>query len=123
MAGLNNHIAVSFLIVGYTKFALDWCFGLLKRAFQCTRVGCLDDIVRVVEVSAEVNHAQLVGAQDGTVIVPMYDWAGFFDPYFKQAAFKGIKMLHHMRFSNMHHGKAFVKNNVDSQENEISSAA
>ena len=120
MTGLNNHITVSFLIVGHTKFAPDWCFGLLKRAFRRTRVGCLDDIVRVVEESAEVNHAQLVGAQDGTVIVPTYDWAGYFDPYFKQAAFKGIKMLHHMRFSNTHHGKAFVKNSVDSQEKEIS---
>ena len=96
MAGLNNHITVSFLIVGHTKFAPDWCFGLLKRAFRRTRVGCLDDIVRVVEESAEVNHAQLVGAQDGTVIVPTYNWAGYFDPFFKQAAFKGIKMMHHM---------------------------
>ena len=92
MTGLNNHITVSFLIVGHTKFAPDWCFGLLKRAFRRTRVVCLDDIVRVVEESAEVNHAQLVGAQDGTVIVSMYDWAGYFDPYFKQAAFKGIKL-------------------------------
>lgn len=66
MVGLNDSISVSFLIVGHTKFAPDWCFGLLKRAFQRTRVDCLDDIVRVVEESAEGNHAQLVGAQDGS---------------------------------------------------------
>ena len=72
--GLNDNITVSFLIVGHTKFAPDWCFRLLKRVFRRTRVGCLDDIVRVVEESAEVNHAQLVGAQDGTVIVPTYNW-------------------------------------------------
>ena len=98
MVGLNN-ITVSFLIVGHTKFAPDWCFGLFKRAFRRTRVGCLDDIVLIGEQSADANHAQLVRAQDGTVIVPTYDWAGYFDPFFKQAAFKGIKAMHHMRFS------------------------
>ena len=67
-----------------------------------------------------MNHAQLVGAQDGTVIVPTYNWADYFDPFFKQNAFKGIKAMHHMRFSNQHLGKAFVKNSVDSQEREIS---
>ena len=82
MVGRNNSISVSFLIMGHTKFAPDWCFGLLKRAFRRRRVGYLD-IVRVVEESAEVNHAQLVGAHDGTVIVPTYDWAGYFDPFFK----------------------------------------
>ena len=28
------------------------------------------DIVRVVETSAAVNHAQLIGTQDGKVLVP-----------------------------------------------------
>lgn len=88
MAGLNDNITVSLLIVGHTKFAPDWCFSLLKRAFPRTNVGCLDDIVRVVEESAEVNHAQLVGAQDGTVSVLTYNWAEFFDPFFKQAGNK-----------------------------------
>ena len=119
MVGLNDNITVSFLIIRHTKFAPDWCFGLLKRAFRRTKVGCFDDIVQVVE-SAEVNDAQLVGAQDGTVIVPTYNWADYFDPFFKQAAFKGIKLMHHMRFSKTHHGKVLVKNSVDSQEREIS---
>ncbi len=32
----NRHekITLSFLIVGHTKFAPDWCFGLLKRKFR-----------------------------------------------------------------------------------------
>ena len=72
-----------------------------------------------MEESAEINHTQLVGAQDGTV-VPTYNWADYFDPFFKQAAFKGIKVMHHMRFSKTHHGKVLVKNSVDSQEREIS---
>jgi len=43
-------ITMSFLIVGHTKFAPDWAFRLLKQRF---RVDCLDDLVRVVEGSAE----------------------------------------------------------------------
>ena len=89
--------SVCHLIVGHTKFTPSWWYGLLKRAFRCTKVGCLD-IVQVVEESTEVNHAQLVGALDGTVIMSTYDWAGYHDPYFKQTAFKGIKVMHHKNF-------------------------
>ena len=73
LTGLSREIELSFLRVGHTKFSPDWCFGLLKRTYKRTKVGCLDDIVRVVETSAEVNHAQLVGKQDGTVVVPVYN--------------------------------------------------
>ena len=59
LVGLHESITLSFLIVGHTKFSPDWCFGLFKRRFRHTRVGCLDDIVRVVETSAEVNFGQL----------------------------------------------------------------
>ena len=61
---------LSFLVAGHTKFSPDGCFGLFKRRYRQGRVGCLDDTVRVVASSAEVNTAQLVGAQDGTVVVP-----------------------------------------------------
>ena len=84
MVGLNDEITLSFLIVGHTKFSPDWCFGLLKRAFRRTKVGCLDDIVRVVENSATVNHAQLVGTQSGEVLVMTYDWSEFFSEPYRQ---------------------------------------
>ena len=61
MSGLNKSITLSFLIVGHTKFSPDWCFGLFKQAYWRTNIGCLDDIVRVVETSAEANHAQNLG--------------------------------------------------------------
>ena len=50
---LIKSITMSFLIVGHTKFAPDWVFRLLKQRFRKTRVDCLDDLVRVVEGSAE----------------------------------------------------------------------
>ena len=107
------------LIVGHTKFSPDWCFGLLKREFRRTKVGCLDDIVWVVEKSAKVNHVQLVGTQDGQVLVPTYDWSEFFSSHFRQTALKGIKSLHHLRFSHTHTGSVFVKESVSSPERAI----
>ena len=80
MAGLNQKIEISFMLVGHTKFAPDWAFGLLKLKFRRTPVGCLDDMVRVVEQSASINKAQLVGKEDGTVLVNQYNWAAFLTP-------------------------------------------
>ena len=119
LVGLNKKITLSFLIVGHTKFSPDWCFGLFKQAFRRTKIGCLDDIARVVDESAVVNHAQLVGRQDGTVVVPTYDWAKFFDTPFRQAALKGIKSMHHLTFTDTKPGSAIVKDTVSSPEREI----
>jgi hypothetical protein len=52
MTGLNE---ISFTLVGHTKFTPDWCFGLLKQKFGRTKVGCLQDIGRVVNDSAAWN--------------------------------------------------------------------
>ena len=68
------------MLVGHTKFAPDWAFGLLKQKFRRMPVGCLDDMARVVEQSASINKAQLIVKEDGTVLVEQYDWATFFGP-------------------------------------------
>ena len=119
LVGLNESITLSFLIVGHTKFSPDWCFGLFKQAYRRTEIGCLEDIVNVVESSAVVNHAQLVGTQDGQVLVPTYDWAQFFDTRFKQTALKGIKAMHHLTFSRLKPGVVTVKDSVTSPERDI----
>ena len=121
LTGLNNRITLSFLIVGHTKLSPDWCFGLFKQVFRRSKVGCLDDIARVVEKSTVVNHAQLVGTQDGEVIVPTYDWAQFFDQPFRQKALKGIKALHHLTFTRSHRGSVFVRDRVSSSERKLNS--
>ena len=78
MVGLHNSITMSFMLVGHTKFSPDWCFGLLKQKYRKSYVSCLQDIVDVVNQSADVNTAQLVGSQDGEVLVPMYVRLGNF---------------------------------------------
>ena len=107
LSGLNKSITLSFLIVGHTKFSPDWCFGLFKQAYRRTKIGCVDDIVRVVK-SAKANHAQLVGTQDGQALVPMYDWAEVFDAPFRRAL-NGIKAMHHLRFTDTKPGYVFVR--------------
>ena len=69
MTGFHKSICLSFLVVGHTKFSLDWCFGLLKQKFKRTAVNSLDDLVSVVNQSAVVNKTQLVGSQSGEVMV------------------------------------------------------
>ena len=119
MSGLNESIEISFLLVGHTKFAPDWCFGLLKQRFRKSSVGCLDDLVSVVNQSAETNYAQLVGKEDGTTIVHQYDWATFFTPYFRRMAFDGIKSWHHLVFSSSTPGQCKVRVHSDSEEKTI----
>ena len=118
-SGLNRKIEISFLLVGHTKFAPDWCFGLLKQKFRKTPVGCLEDLVRVVNQSATTNTAQLVGKEDGTTIVEQFDWAGFFQPYFRRGAFDGIKSWHHLVFSSETPGQAVVRSHCNSEEKTI----
>ena len=76
LTGLHKGIKISFLLVGHTKFAPDWCFGLFKRLYKRTEITSLDDIAQVVERSAQCNHAQVVGHLDGTSVVPFYNWSG-----------------------------------------------
>ena len=70
MVGLSCSITLSFMMVGHTKFTPDSCFGLVKRR---THVEFLSDIVDIVNKSGYINHARLVGTQDGQVLVPTYD--------------------------------------------------
>ena len=119
MTGLHDHITISFLLVGHTKFAPDWCFGLMKQSFRRTKIGDLDDIANCVAQSSFVNVPQLVGALDGTMFVPTYDWSSFFEETTVKTALKGITHLHHFRFSKLHPGKVFVKEASNSNEREI----
>ena len=50
------------MLVGHTKFSPNCCFGHLKQRYEKPFIS-LDDIVAVVNDSADVNTAQLVGSQ------------------------------------------------------------
>ena len=82
----------SFLPVGHTKFAPDSCFGLLKQKLRKTSVNDLNEIALTINKSANVNTAQLVGTEDGQVIVPTYNWQKLLSPFFRK--FPSIKKWH-----------------------------
>jgi len=93
--GLHKSITLNFLITGHTKFAPDWCFGLLKKAFRRHAVSSLQEMASVVNGSASVNVAQMVGSEDGTSFVPVRDWQSFLDSFYRPLP--GIKKYHHFR--------------------------
>ena len=111
ITGRHTNILLSFLVVGHTKFAPDWCFGLFKRLFRRTRVGSLKAVAEVVQKSGRCNEAQLVVTEDGGMIVPTYDWISFLAPKFKKLS--GIKKGHHFRFPSSEPGVVYTKERAD----------
>ena len=108
ITGRHKSISLNFLITGHTKFAPDWCFGLLKQKFRKEPVSSLEEMAATVRRSTlqEVNIPQLVGDERGTVLVPMYDWQAFLIPFSK--AVKGIKQYHHFSFTHQAQGVAMA---------------
>ena len=80
---------------------------------------CLADLVKVAQASAEVNHVQLVGNENGDVIVPTYDWADHFDAPFRQTAPKGIKSFHHFSFNASQPGEVAVQTVCDGPRKQL----
>ena len=113
MVGLHRNVTLSFMLVGHTKFSPDWCFGLLKQRYRRTYVSSLQDITRVVTESADVNEVQLVGTEDGTVLVPVYNWADFFSRRFHKVP--RMKSYHHFSFSSSTPGVVTLKEYSDSE--------
>lgn len=112
MMGLNKSITYSFLVVGHTKFTPDSCFGLLKQRFRRTHVQSLDDIAKVVDESAYVNHVRLAGNEAGNVFVPTFDWPSFFVPKMKKVV--GIKKYQQFVMLDSSPGTVLCKEYSDS---------
>ena len=77
MTNEHTEVILSFMITGHTKFSPDWCFGLLKK-YRWTKVGGLSDLCGVVNDSAAVNIAQPTRLEDGSAVVPTYNWQEYF---------------------------------------------
>ena len=114
----NRHtsITLSFLVVGHTKFSPDWCFGVFKRHYRRTKVGSLKSIAQVANDSAECNFSQLVSDENGSTIVPTYNWTTF-APHLKKVV--GIKKYHHFRCDSSQPGVVFVNEHADTDEQMI----
>lgn len=97
MHGYHQEITLNFLLTGHTKFAPDWCFGLVKQQFRKTRVCSITELQQVVRDSTVtgVNVPQPVMTENGEVIVDHFDWQATLSPYMKPLV--GIKSYHHFR--------------------------
>ena len=67
-----------------------------------------------------VNHAQLVGRENGDVLVPTYNWSKFFDEHFKRTAFADIKSHHYFHFDASSPGVVHVQDTCDAPKKAIS---
>ena len=67
--------------------------------------------------SAECNFSQLVSDENGSTIVPTYNWTTFFAPHLKKVV--GIKKYHHFRCDSSQPGVVFVKEHADTDEQMI----
>ena len=113
----KNSAFYDFLLPVHTKFAPDWCFGLVKQKTRRTFISSLFDIARAVEESASVNVAELPGLHNGTVCIHTYDWVTYLGQYFKKIP--QIKTYHHFRFNKEYPGTVFCKQYWDSEEKAV----
>ena len=119
LTGLHEEITISFLPVGHTKFAPDWCFGLFKQRFRRMKINNLEDIASAVDTSSLVNVPQLVGTLEGECLVPTYNWSEHFEEHTIKTALKGIKKNRHYRFTSSSPGAVFVKKGSGDEEEKI----
>ena len=100
------------------KFGPDRCFGLIKKSYRVNYISLLYEFANMVESSSSgINKAQLVGTHNGTVIVPVYDWASFQEQVFKMVP--NIKKYHHFRFSKDEPGQVYFKESKSSPEESL----
>ncbi|RUS73043.1 hypothetical protein EGW08_019207 [Elysia chlorotica] len=113
ITGLHTSVSLHFMLPGHAKFAPDWCFGILKRAFRKAEVHSLQDLSHVIASSTKsgINKAVMVGDEKGAIHVRTYDWQSFFRKHSKP--FPGIKSKQHFYLSSSDLGYAKASFTLD----------
>ena len=111
LTGRQDKITISFLLAGHTNFSPDWYFGLAKQKLRRSIIGCLDDLANAITNSAAPNITEVVGLEDGTVLVPTYDWVEFLGLHFRKNS--QINKQHHFVFTTT---RVALKEFNDSEE-------
>ena len=78
MAGKQESIQLSFMLVGHTKPSPDWFFGLFKKVYRHSAVSTLTEIAGLVDRSThdhqKFNIPQLNPGTGGETLVNFYEW-------------------------------------------------
>ncbi|GFO49975.1 hypothetical protein PoB_007648000 [Plakobranchus ocellatus] len=77
LTGHHKAATLSLLITGYTKFASDGVFGLIKRRYRKTPVNCLAGLADIVTSSSKMNLVQSCGNEAGEMCVPSHQRTAF----------------------------------------------
>ena len=72
----------------------------------------------MVNKSAVCNVPQLVSTEDGTIVVPTFNWSSFFATHFKKVS--GIKKYHHFIFDSSQPGIVTMKEHSDCEPHSMS---
>ena len=102
--GMHTEITLPFMIAGHTRYLVDGCFGLLKRAYRRADIFTMEQLAEVVKSSAVCNVFE-----SGSNV----NWYAFTDQYFSKV--KGISKLQHFRFSANKKGTVSIRESVDSE--------
>ena len=114
IVGLHRQITFSFMITGHTRCLVDVCFGLVKQRYRRCDSDTIEHLVRVVNESTSCNHAQVYRCNTSSSSWEWRSWDLFLAEHFKPL--KGIRKLHHFRFSSTEPGTVCVKENIHDTE-------
>ncbi len=117
--GLHERIALSFLVVGHTKFSPDGYFGLIRQRYRRSQVYTYDHLARLIGESSRNGHNvcqryREAGRKSSEIIYR--DWSSWLSRYFKKLL--GITSYHHFRIDSSKPGVVFAKEKVDGEEKE-----
>ena len=92
-------------------------FWFGKKKTHLTYISSLYDIAECVKESSlnsGMNYPELVGLEDGKVLIPTYDWKSYLEPFFKPV--NSISTKHHFRMQSSNLGVVYSKEYDESPE-------
>ena len=111
ITGIHHQITLSFMITGHTRCLVDGCFGLVKQKYRRCDSDTISHLLDVVNKSASCNQAQVYRSSSGASNWQWWNWVSL---YFK--LIKGIRKLHHFRFTQAKPGTVYVKEGISNQD-------
>lgn len=107
MAGLEDEIRISFMIVGHTRCSVDGGFGLAKKKYRSADVDSPEQLASTVEASSKQNKVD-------SFTWEWRDWDEFLALKFRRIV--GITKFQHFRFSQEFLGEVRMKQTFESEE-------
>ena len=116
MTGKHQSMALSFMLVGHTKFSPDGYFGLIKKRYRRARVYTYEHLVEVINSSTPggFNVCQTYTKPPGHGAIPFRIWTSWLGRTFKNLP--GITKYQHFRVNASTPGTITVKQSMDAKE-------